>query len=118
MEIEKDRKYYDEAFMEIFSNKKIVKSLLEDFIKEGWVGLIDFSSMEITKSVFKGISEGKKESDLLLKFNIETEKIENIYIFLLMEFQSKSEPMLLRLFEYLSRIYRKQHLYQPVPINS
>ena len=34
MDEEKDRKYYDEAFMEIFSNKKIVKSLLEDFVKE------------------------------------------------------------------------------------
>lgn len=48
---EQDRKFYDEAFMEVFSNKKIVKSLLEDFVKEQWVDLIDFSSMKATKSI-------------------------------------------------------------------
>ena len=61
MNNEQDRKFYDEAFMEIFSNKKIVKSLLEDFVKEQWVELIDFSSMKSTKSVFKGIDYSKKE---------------------------------------------------------
>ncbi len=34
MNKEQDRKFYDEAFMEVFSNKKIIKSLLEDFVKE------------------------------------------------------------------------------------
>ncbi len=31
-------------------------------------------------------------------------------IFLLLEFQSKPESMILRLFEYLSRIYKKQYI--------
>lgn len=70
MNNEQDRKFYDEAFMEVFSNKKIVKSLLEDFVKEQWVKSIDFSSMKATKSVFKGIEDSKKESDLLLKFKL------------------------------------------------
>lgn len=103
-----DRKFYDEAFLEVFSNKKIVKSLLEDFVKEQWVDLIDFSSMDTGKSVFKGIDDSKKESDLLLKFKLKKNKPKNLYIFILLEFQSKAEPMILRLFEYLSRIYRKQ----------
>jgi len=106
--MEQDRKFYDEAFMEVFTNKKIVKSLLEDFIKEQWVDLIDFSSMKATKSVFKGIDDSKKESDLLLKFELKKGKPNNLYIFILLEFQSKAEPMILRLFEYLSRIYKKQ----------
>jgi predicted transposase/invertase (TIGR01784 family) len=118
---EKDRKYYDEAFMEVFTNVKIVKSLLEDFIKEEWVELIDFSSMEATKSVFKGINDSKRESDLLIKFKLTKKKPANLYIFVLMEFQSKAEPMILRLLEYLSRIYKKQKtehntLYPVVPI--
>ena len=108
MNDEKDRRYYDEAFMEIFSNRKIVKSLFEDFVKEQWVELIDFSSMEATKSVFKGINDSKKESDLLLKFNLVKKKPEKIYIFILMEFQSTAEPMILRLLEYLVRIYKRQ----------
>ena len=108
MNDEQDRKFYDEAFLEVFSNKKIVKSLLQDFVKEEWVELIDFSSMKAEKSVFKGIDESKKESDLLLKFKLKKNKSHNLYIFILLEFQSKAEPMILRLFEYLSRIYIKQ----------
>jgi len=118
---EKDRKFYDEAFMEIFSNRKIVKSLLEDFVKEQWVELIDFSSMNAEKSVFKGISDSKRESDLLIKFRLKKKKPEKLYIFILLEFQSKAEPMMLRLLEYLSRIYKKQKaegktLYPVVPV--
>jgi len=118
---EKDRKFYDEAFMEIFSNRKIVKSLLENFVKEQWVELIDFSSMNAEKSVFKGISDSKRESDLLIKFRLKKKKPEKLYIFILLEFQSKAEPMMLRLLEYLSRIYKKQKaegktLYPVVPV--
>ena len=107
--------------MEIFSNRKIVQSLLEDFVKEEWVELIDFSSMEATKSVFKGISDSKKESDLLLKFNLKNKEHRKFYIFILMEFQSTSKPMILRLLEYLIRVYRKQKinlktLYPVIPI--
>lgn len=64
----KDRKFYDEAFAEVFTNRSIIQSLLEDFVHEKWVKLIDFSSLEIEKSVFKGISDSKRESDILLKF--------------------------------------------------
>jgi len=115
-----NRKFYDEAFMEVFTNQKIVKSLLQDFIKEEWVDLIDFPSMKAEKSVFKGISDSKRESDILLKFNLKRNP-KKLYIFILLEFQSKPEPMILRLFEYLSRIYKKQKielntLYPVIPI--
>ena len=77
--------------------------------------------MESKKSVFKGINDSKRESDLLIKFRLKKKKPANLYIFILMEFQSKAEPMILRLLEYLSRIYRKQKteqntLYPVVPI--
>jgi predicted transposase/invertase (TIGR01784 family) len=120
MKEKNNRKFYDEAFMEVFTNQKIVKSLLKDFIKEEWVDLIDFSTMESESSVFKGISDSKRESDLLLKFKLKRNP-KKLYIFILLEFQSKVEPMILRLFEYLSRIYKKQKielntLYPVIPI--
>ncbi len=68
--------------------------------------------MTTTKSVFKGIDDSKKESDLLLKFELKKGNPYNLYIFILLEFQSKAEPMILRLFEYLSRIYQKQKTEQ------
>ena len=94
---------------------------MEDFVKEQWVELIDFSSMKAEKSVFKGISDSKRESDLLIKFKLKKKKPEKLYIFILLEFQSKAEPMMLRLLEYLGRIYKKQKaegktLYPVVPV--
>ncbi len=117
----KDRKYYDEAFMEVFTNRKIIKSLLVDFIHEDWVELIDFSTMETKKSVFKGIDDSKRESDLLLKFTLKKRVPENLYIFILLEFQSTVKSMILRILEYLSRIYKTQNsdlktLFPVVPI--
>lgn len=109
------RQYYDEAFAEVFTNRKIIESLLRDFVNENWIDLIDFSTMEVEKSVFKGIRDNKRESDILLKFN------GKLLIFILLEFQSKPDAMLLRLLEYLTRIYRKQYkemkqLHPVVPI--
>ncbi|MDA3809518.1 MAG: Rpn family recombination-promoting nuclease/putative transposase [Spirochaetaceae bacterium] len=106
----KDRKFFDEAFAEVFTNRKIIESLLRDFVKEKWVNMIDFSTLEVEKSVFKGISDSKRESDILLKFDLENNNPAELFIFILLEFQSKPEAMILRLFEYLSRIYKKQYI--------
>ena len=48
------KKFYDDSFREVFSNVSLVKSLLTNFIEENWVALIDFSTMKIKTSTFKG----------------------------------------------------------------
>ena len=83
-----------------------MKSLLTNFIEENWVTLIDFSTMKVKTSTFKGISEDKRESDLLLEFSLKDNT--KILIFILIEFQSTYEQMMLRLLEYLLRVYREQ----------
>ena len=72
-EPEKERsrkKFYNDAFREVFSNVGLVKSLLTDFVGEDWISLIDFSTMKVEPSTFIGISEDKRESDLLLEFSL------------------------------------------------
>ena len=66
--LKQTKKFYNDAFIEIFSNIRFVKSLLQDFVHEPWVEFINFTNMEVTKSQFTGISEDKREADLLLKF--------------------------------------------------
>ena len=100
------RNFYDDSFREVFSNVSVVKSLLTDFVGEDWVTLIDFSTMKVKTSTFKGISEDKRESDLLLEFSLKDNT--KILIFILIEFQSTYEQMMLRLLEYLLRAYREQ----------
>ena len=46
------KKFYNDAFKEVFSKVKLVESLLKDFAHEDWVKLIDFSSMKIKTSTF------------------------------------------------------------------
>jgi hypothetical protein len=104
--IKQTKKFYNDAFIEIFSNVRFVKSLLQDFVREPWVKLINFSNMEVTKSQFTGISEDKREADLLLKFSIKDNT--DIFIFIMLEFQKTSEKMFCRLHDYLNRIYRNQ----------
>ncbi len=109
IESEKERsrkKFYDDSFREVFSNVSLVKSLLTNFVEENWVTLIDFSTMKVKTSTFKGISEDKRESDLLLEFLLKDNT--KILIFILIEFQSTYEQMMLRLLEYLLRVYREQ----------
>ena len=109
IESEKERsrkKFYDDSFREVFSNVSLVKSLLTNFVEENWVTLIDFSTMKVKTSTFKGISEDKRESDLLLEFSLKDNT--KILIFILIEFQSTYEQMMLRLLEYLLRVYREQ----------
>ena len=84
----------------------LVKSLLTGFVEEDWVNLIDFSTMKVKPSTFIGISEDKRESDLLLEFSLKNNT--KILIFILIEFQSTYERMMLRLLEYMLRTYREQ----------
>ena len=105
--IKQTKKFYNDAFIEIFSDVRFVKSLLRDFVHESWVNLIDFSHMEVTKSQFTGISEDKREADLLLKFSIKENA--DIFIFILLEFQRTYKEMFYRLSDYLNRIYRIQN---------
>ena len=99
--------FYDRAFKEIFSNRRIMRSFLRDIVAERWVSLIDWSSVRVAPSHFVGMGERKREADLLVELGLKGGR--RLLIYLLLEFQSTAEPMALRLLEYLLRAYRAQH---------
>lgn len=98
--------FYDRAFKETFSNKRMMRSFLRDIVAERWVSLIDWSSLRIASSHFVGMGERKREADLLLELALKGGR--RLLVYLLLEFQSTREPMALRLLEYLLRAYRAQ----------
>ncbi len=106
-----NRKYYDESFAEVFSNRKMIESLLRDFIAEPWVHTIDFGSMTIERSLFKEISREPRLNDLLFSFKLQPEDAGDnpveARIFLLIEFQSTPVPMRRRLLEYRARLHSR-----------
>jgi hypothetical protein len=85
-----------------------------------WVELLDLDSMIIQDGVHKEMAEPTRFSDLVISFKCKRPVAggcaglpeplpEGFSIYLLIEFQSSSEPMCLRLLEYLARVYRRQH---------
>jgi predicted transposase/invertase (TIGR01784 family) len=121
----KNRKFYDESFAEVFANRKMLESLLIDFVTEPWVTQLDFGSMRIERSLFKAICRGPRSNDLLVSYTLlgglTNSGPWDTRVFLLIEFQSTPENMGRRLFEYRNRLHarllqQKQRATPVVPI--
>jgi hypothetical protein len=118
----KNRKYYDESFAEVFSNRKMLESLLRDFVEGAWINHLDFTSMTIERSIFKEICNSPRENDLLLSFEVrglgsdrtndrpaakDGHNAPRFRVFVLIEFQSTPAKMVARLLEYRHRLQTK-----------
>lgn len=94
---------HDSGYKKLFSNKVIFRQLIETFVNEDWVKDLDFESCEPVDKSF--ISDHYKEtgSDIIYKLKL---KEKEVYIFILIEFQSKVERfMALRVLNYITNFY-------------
>ena len=95
---------HDQEYKKLFSNREMVKTLLESFVPEPWVQTLDFSKAERVEKSFitKGLKE--READLIWKVGL---KGEEVYIYLLLEFQSSVDYfMALRVLRYICEFYQ------------
>jgi predicted transposase/invertase (TIGR01784 family) len=99
--------FYDKSFSALFRQPLFLRSLLENFIAEPWVALLDLSSMKVESSSFKKGGVPRRESDLLVSFR-RSDCSGSFSVLLLIEFQSSPDAMGFRILEYLSRIYLRQ----------
>ncbi|MFP4363176.1 MAG: Rpn family recombination-promoting nuclease/putative transposase [Spirochaetia bacterium] len=111
--------FIDQAFKEIFANKVMLQSLLDDTVKEPWTQEIDIQSVHTENVEFSAIDKPSRSSDLLLRFSAKHSA--SIYLYLHLEFQTALENMGCRILEYLARIYQLQEkqnktLFPVVPI--
>jgi predicted transposase YdaD len=89
---------YDQAFKDLFSHPRMIKDLLEGFIKEDFIKNIDFSCIDTVKNTFIAPKYRKRETDLIIKLKINEQEA---YIFAVIEFQSKPDRFIgLRIFIY------------------
>lgn len=87
----------------LFSNPEIVKQLLTGFVNEEWINEIEYSSIEKIDKSFVTDEFSKRESDIIYKASF---KGEDIYIFILLEFQSTVDRfMSLRMLRYIAELY-------------
>ena len=95
---------HDQEYKKLFSNREMLKTLLESFVPEPWVQTLDFSKAERVEKSFitKGLKE--READLIWKVGL---KGEEVYIYLLLEFQSSVDYfMALRVLRYICEFYQ------------
>jgi predicted transposase/invertase (TIGR01784 family) len=94
---------HDSGYKKLFSNKVIFRQLIETFVKEDWVKDVDFDSCQTVDKSFVSDQYKKTESDIIYKLKI---KDKEIYIFILIEFQSTVERfMVLRILNYITNFY-------------
>lgn len=80
---------HDASYKSIFSNPEVVKDLFSGFIHQDWTAKMDYSSLELQNASFVTDDLGPRISDLVWKVSVGEE---SVYVYLLMEFQSESDP--------------------------
>ena len=80
----------DRQYKYVFSHPIFVEKLLKSFIHEDFIKDLDFSSLDKVNKSFVDEDLGKYESDTIYKVYF---KGKPIYIFILMEFQSKVDNL-------------------------
>jgi len=92
-----------------------VEGLLRGFLPEDWTGRLDFSTLEKVGNSFVSDDLRERHGDLIWRLRFNGEKGGWFYLYLLLEFQSTSDPfMAVRLLTYVSllleEIVRRQKL--------
>lgn len=94
---------HDSGYKKLFSNRTIFRQLLETFVAEPWVTQLDFSQAETLDKSFVADHYKATESDLIYKVPLQGRPV---YIYLLMEFQSKVDRfMAVRIAYYILAFY-------------
>lgn len=94
---------HDSGYKKLFSNHEFVRQLLTGFVNEEWINSIEYNTLERIDKSFISDEFSERESDLIYKVKF---KGQDIYIFLLLEFQSTVDRfMSLRMLRYITELY-------------
>ena len=73
----------DKLYRKLYAHPKMVEDLIVNFVKERFVGHIDFSTLKEHKTKFVTDRDGVRESDMMFELKI---KDETLYFYVLLEF--------------------------------
>lgn len=100
---------YDGLYKQLFSYPPMVESLLRGFVHEAWVEHIDFSTLEKPNGQYIGEALQQRSDDIIwrVRLNLPDGRREWLYLYLLIEFQSRTDPwMALRVLTYVCLLYQ------------
>jgi predicted transposase/invertase (TIGR01784 family) len=96
---------HDSGYKLLFSHPEMVEDLIRGFVHEDWVRELDFSTLTKVPGNYVAPNLSTRESDVVWRLRWKGDRV--LYIYLLMEFQSKVDPsMALRMMVYLGLLYQ------------
>ncbi len=106
---------HDPGYKSLFSHPTMVEELLRGFVRQDWIERLDFSTLERMGNSFVSGDLRERHSDLIWRLRLRGDQDGWVYLYLLLEFQSTSDPfMAVRLLTYvgllLEEIIRKEKL--------
>jgi predicted transposase/invertase (TIGR01784 family) len=106
---------HDPGYKRIFSHSRMVEELIRGFLHGDWIERLDFSTLEKVSHSFVSADLRERHSDLIWRLRLHGDEDRWVYLYLLLEFQSTSDPfMAVRLLTYvgllLEDIIRKENL--------
>ena len=97
---------YDSPYKQMFSNLTILRQLLETFVPQDFVKDIDFDSFNMEEKSFTSKKYKDTESDLIVSFKLKNNPVKEIYLYILLEFQSSVDKfMSIRMLNYITNFY-------------
>ncbi|GEP67257.1 Rpn family recombination-promoting nuclease/putative transposase [Clostridium beijerinckii] len=106
MKIKKEMHHiHDKSYKDLFSNKKMLVTMIQSFVESPWGKDITEDNMELVNKSYILSDYEELESDIVYKANIEDKEV---IFYILLEFQSYVDySMPIRLFMYMSEIWRE-----------
>jgi predicted transposase/invertase (TIGR01784 family) len=96
---------HDNGYKRLFSHPEMVADLIRGFVREDWVGSLDFSTLERVSGSYVTPELRGRESDVVWRVRWQRDRW--LYVYLLIEFQSTVDPfMALRMMVYLGLLYQ------------
>ncbi|SMG41959.1 Rpn family recombination-promoting nuclease/putative transposase, partial [Dethiosulfovibrio salsuginis] len=94
----------DLGYKELFSNKEMVKDLLTGFVREDWIGELDFSKMDRVSGTYVSDDLRERHDDMIWKIGFRDRWL---YVYILLEFQSTVDRWMgVRLLTYIGLLYQ------------
>ncbi len=95
---------HDNAYKFLFSHARMVEDLLKGFVREQWVGQLDFATLEKVNGSYVSDDLRGREDDVIWRVRWGEEWL---YVYLLLEFQSSVDQwMAVRIMTYVGLLYQ------------
>jgi len=99
---------HDRSYHRLFSEPALVEDLVRHFVNESWVKELDFTKMTRVNTKFHSDALERRDGDIIVRLPFLEDEQREIYLYLLLEFQSTVDQwMALRFGTYVHLLYEQ-----------